>query len=139
MIRRLDRAALRHGAVVPLTTEPPSQSDRMDADEILHRRVCRLLAAQMAVSPDNLRTLVDDVLARFAGAAAVTVRTHPDDQDVLAAPFVLAARHRLAGPPELIADATLTRGGCVVHADRGTVDATIEARVRRALAGGAST
>jgi flagellar biosynthesis/type III secretory pathway protein FliH len=139
MIRRLDRATLRRGEVVPLAAQAPPRADDAPADEALHERVCRLLGAQIAKSPDNVRALVDESLARFAGASDVTLRAHPDDLAVLAPPTILAQRHRLAELPAIIADATLTRGGCLVQAECGRLDARIETRVTRALEGGAPT
>ncbi len=62
-------------------------------------------------------------------ARHVTLRVHPDDHALVAqgAADALAARGA-----RLIADATITRGGCRAESDIGVVDASIETRWQRA-------
>ena len=64
-------------------------------------------------------------------ARHITLRVHPDDHPFVAqgAADVLAARGA-----RLLADATLARGGVLVESDIGVIDATVEARWRRAAA-----
>jgi len=61
----------------------------------------------------------------------ITVRVHPDDHALVAqgAADVLAARGA-----RLLSDAGITRGGCIVESDIGVIDASLEARWRRAAA-----
>ena len=64
-------------------------------------------------------------------ARHITLRVHPDDQTLVAAGAgeVLAARGA-----RLVADPGIVRGGCLVESDIGVIDASIEARWRRATA-----
>ena len=77
-----------------------------------------------AVAGEALNTLL-------LNAQHITLRVHPDDHALVAqgAAEVLAARGA-----RLLTDATLTRGGVLVESDIGVVDATLEARWRRAVA-----
>ncbi|WP_418315329.1 FliH/SctL family protein [Piscinibacter sakaiensis] len=64
-------------------------------------------------------------------ARHITVRVHPDDQPLVeqGAAEVLAARGG-----RVVADSGIARGGCLVESDIGSIDATMEARWRRATA-----
>lgn len=61
----------------------------------------------------------------------ITLRVHPEDHALVSqgAADVLAARGA-----RLLADAAVTRGGCVVESDIGVIDASLETRWRRAAA-----
>jgi flagellar assembly protein FliH len=92
----------------------------------------QIVRSEMAVRPELVaevaREAVDTLLLN---AQHITLRVHPDDQALVAqgAAEVLAARGA-----RLVADAAMTRGGCVVESDIGVIDASIEARWRRAAA-----
>ena len=77
-----------------------------------------------AVAQEALDTLL-------LSARHITLRVHPDDQPLVAqgAADVLAARGG-----RLLADASISRGGCLVESDIGVIDANIETRWRRAAA-----
>ena len=64
-------------------------------------------------------------------ARHITLRVHPDDQPFVAqgAAEVIASRG-----VRLVADAAVARGGVLVESDIGVIDATVEARWRRACA-----
>ena len=64
-------------------------------------------------------------------AQHITLRVHPDDHALVAqgAADVMAARGA-----RLLADASMTRGGCLVESDIGVIDASIETRWRRTAA-----
>jgi flagellar assembly protein FliH len=95
----------------------------------LARRIVRdELATQPALVAKVAQEAVDTLLL---SARHITLRVHPDDHGFVAqgAAEVLAARGA-----RLVADATITRGGVVVVSDIGVIDATLEARWRRAAA-----
>ena len=70
-----------------------------------------------------------DTLLR--SAQHITLRVHPDDHVLVTqgAADVLEARGA-----RVLSDASITRGGCVVESDIGVIDASVEARWRRAAA-----
>ena len=59
------------------------------------------------------------------------MRVHPDDHALVAQGVAEALRSSGA---RLLADAGVSRGGCLVESDVGVVDASIELRWRRAAA-----
>jgi flagellar assembly protein FliH len=100
-----------------------------DAATALARQVVR---GELAANPQQVATVAQEALETLLlSARHVTVRVHPDDHPLVAqgAQEVLAARGA-----RLLADAGLTRGGCVVESDIGIIDASIESRWRRAAA-----
>ena len=64
-------------------------------------------------------------------ARHIALRVHPDDHALVVAG---ASDDLAARGARLIADADVVRGGCVVESDLGVIDASIEARWRRAAA-----
>jgi len=86
------------------------------------------LASNPALVANVAQEAIDTLLL---SAKHITLRVHPDDQPFVAqgAAEVLAARG-----VRLLADAAMTRGGVLVESDIGVVDASLEARWRRAAA-----
>lgn len=100
-----------------------------DAATALARQVVR---GELAAHPQQVAMVAREALETLLlSARHVTVRVHPDDQPLVAqgAQEVLAARGA-----RLLADAGVTRGGCIVESDIGIIDASIESRWRRAAA-----
>jgi flagellar assembly protein FliH len=97
-----------------------------------------LLARQLVRSELHSRPEVVAEVAREAvdavmmSARHIHVRVHPEDLPLVAEGAAEALQARGA---RLIADPTLTRGGCTIESDAGTIDATIEHRWSRAAAG----
>jgi flagellar assembly protein FliH len=89
----------------------------------LARQVVR---ADLAVQPETVVVVAEEVLSTLLSSARqVVLRLHPDDHALAQAQLaeVLAARG-----VRVLADANLTRGGCLVESDIAVVDATVEAR-----------
>lgn len=100
-----------------------------DATVSLARQVVR---GELQANPQQVAMVAQEAIeALLLSARHVTVRVHPDDQPLVAqgAQEILAARGA-----RLVGDAAVTRGGCIVESDIGIVDASIEARWRRAAA-----
>jgi flagellar assembly protein FliH len=95
----------------------------------LARQIVRSeLAAKPALVAQVAQEAVDTLLL---SAKHITLRVHPDDHPLVAqgAAEVLAARGA-----RLLSDAAVSRGGVLVESDIGVIDATLEARWRRAAA-----
>ena len=95
----------------------------------LARQIVRSeLAAQPALVAAVAHEALDTLLL---SARHITLRVHPDDHALVAhgAGEALAARGA-----RLLADASVARGGCRVESDIGVIDASVEARWRRAVA-----
>jgi flagellar assembly protein FliH len=78
----------------------------------------------LAVAHEALDTLLQS-------ARHITLRVHPDEHALVAQGAAQALRSVGA---RLLADAGISRGGCLVESDVGVVDAGIELRWRRAAA-----
>jgi len=100
-----------------------------NATTALARQVVR---SELAAHPAQVAAVAHEALdTLLLSARHVTVRVHPDDHALVAqgASEVLDARGA-----RLLADAGVSRGGCLVESDIGIIDASIEARWRRAAA-----
>ncbi len=128
---RVREQNMAHGAVQEEAPERRIPSRAAPAE--LTRALVAFLDEELALAPERIRGLVDRELARFHGAHEVTVCAHPDDLALLA-PAELGARHGLAAPVTLQGDASLRRGGCLIRAASGEVDARVETRIERVLA-----
>jgi flagellar assembly protein FliH len=73
--------------------------------------------------PDIVLTLARVALERLHPRALAKVLLHPDDFA-----YVNARRHELShgSTLELVADASITRGGCLVQSEHGDMDARLE-------------
>lgn len=82
----------------------------------------KIVQREIAVDPDIPLVLARVALARVQRVAAV-VRLHPDDYE-----YVTARRAQLCAEAtiEIVADAGVGRGGCVIESARGEIDARIE-------------
>lgn len=95
----------------------------------LARQVVR---GELDVRPELVVQVAEEALETLLlSARHITVRVHPDDHALIAqgAADTLAARGA-----RLVADAAISRGGCVVESDIGIIDASLETRWRRAAA-----
>lgn len=96
---------------------------------LLARQVLRM---EIGCRPEVVATLAQDALnAVQASARHVVVHVHPDDHALVAegAGELLAARGA-----RLVADGSVTRGGCVIRSDADLVDSTLETRWNHAAA-----
>lgn len=78
----------------------------------------RILGEALDVQPERVRTVVSEALERVRRAKHVRVRVHPSDAAQLVDLEV-----------EIVEDASVTRGGCVVESELGEVDARLEVRL----------
>lgn len=98
------------------------------AKKIIHREV--------TVDGEIALTLARVALSRVHNRAVATVRLHPDDHAYVTTRVARLEGH---GSLELVADASVGRGGCLVQAEMGDVDARIEqqfAEIERGFFGG---
>lgn len=92
----------------------------MEAVKVALAAVTRILDAELATDPDKIRHIVAANLDRARRAKKVTIHVNPDD---------LAALGALPVHARVEPDADLTRGGCIIRSELGTVDARIETQL----------
>jgi flagellar assembly protein FliH len=91
----------------------------------------RIVRRELQLQPEAPRALIAEVLQLTAGASSILLRLHPDDiadieehsadwQSLLSSPHIKA-----------VADATITRGGCLVETPQGEIDGRIETQLAR--------
>jgi len=88
--------------------------------------------SELQIRPELIAIVAQEALDTLVlSARHITLRVHPDDHPLVAegAGDLLDARSA-----RLVADPTIARGGCVVESDIGVIDASLDARWRRAAA-----
>lgn len=92
----------------------------------------QVLRRELATSPDAVLPVVCEALGQLSvDCKAAVVRLHPQDQGVLHDEL----RKQFASLAlSVVADNTLSRGGCLVQAAGAVVDGTLEKRWMRAVA-----
>jgi len=92
----------------------------------------QIVRSELAAHPERVAAVAQEALETLMlSARHITLRVHPDDQPLVAegAGELLEARGA-----RLVADPGIARGGCLVESNIGVVDASLEARWRRAAA-----
>lgn len=92
----------------------------------------QIVRAELRQRPELVGSVAREAVETLLlSARHITLRVHPDDQSFVAqgAAELIASRGA-----RLVADAAVSRGGVLVESDIGVIDATIEARWRRASA-----
>jgi flagellar assembly protein FliH len=96
------------------------------------------LVAGMPISAEMVEAAVRDALAQVEGTARFTVRLHRDDLDLLEKAGSPVLKHgENAAEFRFLSSAEVTRGGCVVETDFGTIDGRRETKfdlLKRSLA-----
>jgi flagellar assembly protein FliH len=92
----------------------------------------RIVRSELSARPDCVALVAEQAIETLLQSARhIVVHLHPDDLSLVESGAAEAIQARGA---RLLADATITRGGCRVESDIGGVDATIEERWRLAAA-----
>jgi flagellar assembly protein FliH len=92
----------------------------------------QIVRSELSSRPELVTQVAQEAVdTLLLSARHITLRVHPDDHGYIArgADEVIKARGA-----RLLADATISRGGCIVESDIGVIDAAIETRWRRAAA-----
>ena len=92
----------------------------------------QVVRSELATRPELVAAVAQEAIdTLLMSARHITLRVHPDDHALVALGTgeLLAARGA-----RLVADASLSRGGCAVESDIGVIDATLQTRWDRAAA-----
>ncbi|MDQ6681158.1 MAG: flagellar assembly protein FliH [Pseudomonadota bacterium] len=92
----------------------------------------QIVRSELTLRPESVAAVAEEAIdTLLLSARHITLRVHPDDHAAVAsgAGELLAARGA-----RLVADAAISRGGCLVESNIGVIDASIETRWRRATA-----
>jgi len=122
--------------ILDALARPLEDLDHRVEDELLalvQAVVRQLVRRELQHDPGHLIGIIREGLAALPVAAGdVVVRLHPADAD--------AIRERLAGSADnrawrLESDPLLERGGCLISSPRSNIDARLDARLSRVIAG----
>jgi flagellar biosynthesis/type III secretory pathway protein FliH len=91
--------------------------------------VSQKLVAGLPISAAVVEAAVRDALAQVEGAARFTVRLHQDDLDLLQKADSQLLTSAAGREFQFIASPGVTRGGCLVETNFGTVDARRETKL----------
>jgi flagellar assembly protein FliH len=95
----------------------------------------RMLGRQLRLHPDRAREMMREALQLAVGAPRVRIHLHSDDAALLGAQATEVVRAMAAcGQAEIVADNSLTRGGCMIETQHGQIDARIETVLDRIVA-----
>jgi flagellar assembly protein FliH len=85
-----------------------------------------------ALDPRVIEDQVAEALSMLCRPSAVRITIHPDDRPVVDAMLpALLARLTTCAHAAIVEDASVDRGGCVVHTGEGRIDATIRRQIER--------
>jgi type III secretion system HrpE/YscL family protein len=118
------RAAETEAAALLLTAEKVRrgalEEARATIADLAIAAAKHIVAEELTVDPTRIRSIVRDVASRARRAHRIQVRVHPEDAAHLGEAFADA---------EIVEDAAIERGGCVVTTDLGELDARLKVRL----------
>ena len=94
----------------------------------------KLVLKEVSTHPEVIRAVLREALGHVVEQARVKIRLHPDDTEFLeeVLPSLKEELSRIR-EFEVVPDANLKRGGCLLETDFGLVDATLERRWQELL------
>lgn len=92
----------------------------------------RLVRGELAKRPEVSLAWIREALELAAGSGRIVLRLNPADHQSLAARAQeLLAQVGKVAKTELLADPTITAGGCIVETDFGVIDQQLESQLAR--------
>ncbi len=92
----------------------------------------RIIRRELTQQPDIPLPLIREALQLAAGSPQVRLHLHPNDRRALGEQVqLLVLESSGLGDVQVVADATITPGGCRVETRFGTIDQTFEAQLGR--------
>lgn len=101
-----------------------------DIAQITQRAVEAIVGEELAQRPEHVRAIVRELVRGARAANRVLVQVHPDDRALLPSASELAEQAEARGTLEIVVDASLARGDCVISSDHGDVDGRITTKLR---------
>jgi flagellar assembly protein FliH len=92
----------------------------------------RIVRCEIKQSPQLPAQWISEALRMCSGAAEITVKLNPTDHTTLGNQAAqLAAEFHPAAPAKILADESITPGGCRVETEFGSIDQQIETQLAR--------
>ena len=106
-------------------------SSRNDLIDLLAASLDWLHLASLESDRELIVRVVDAVLADFQGDEKMSIHVHPEDHDTIVAELSLGQRPWTGWDLTIVQSEEIQRGGCLVKAPEGSVDATVTERLSR--------
>ena len=116
-----------------------AEQARSDALEIGFQVARRIIDAELKSSPEPLFAMVKSAVRRLGDARRLTLRLHPDDAALLEPKEVRQRIGLTLMQVEVVADARLGRGDCLIDSEAGSIDGRIDARLDELKRGATAT
>jgi len=92
----------------------------------------RIIRSELQTQPKIALQWVQESLQMLAGAGEITVRLHPTDHETLGSQVrQLAEVFHPAATANIVADPSLSKGGCRIETEFGSIDQQIETQLKR--------
>lgn len=92
----------------------------------------RLINRHLELDPNGSKEMLRNALQLAAGSPQIRLRLHPEDAVRLGEYGADVVRAMAScGQAQVIPDASLSRGGCIIDTQHGTIDAQIETLLQR--------
>jgi flagellar assembly protein FliH len=92
----------------------------------------KVVKQRVSLDPDAARGMIREALELAAGTPRIKLRLHPQDASQLGKLATEAeATLSSCGEAQIVPDAALTRGSCLIETQHGTIDARIETILAR--------
>jgi flagellar assembly protein FliH len=95
----------------------------------------KVVRHELAVRPEVGTSIVTGALELVSGAARIAIRMNPADLELFGE-YIERASGALAscGEAKFVPDESVSRGGCVIESQHGTIDAQVETQLERIMA-----
>ena len=92
----------------------------------------RVVRRELTAQPEITLTLLREALELAAGSSTIRVHLHPTDRQAMGGQIeALLGTLSGLGTPELVDDPAISRGGCRVETNFGSIDQQCEAQIAR--------
>jgi type III secretion protein L len=91
----------------------------------------KIIGEELRTRPETIVSIVRECLFGIRNAQNLTVRVNPEEREEVLRQIDSLQREVGLSNIQVIADASVSRGGCIVESERGIVDARLETQLRR--------
>ena len=92
----------------------------------------KIIGHQIEIAPEVVAAILQQVIEDACVREACVIRVNPDDYRVVQDHWAqIAAGHTADNSWELIADRRISRGGCIIEVNGGSIDARLETQLQQ--------
>ncbi|EKD27765.1 MAG: hypothetical protein ACD_79C00585G0003 [uncultured bacterium] len=91
----------------------------------------KVLGRELETGGVKLSNIISPILSKIPGVTKLIIKVNPKDFSILKEMYKDISQELTGADIEIIPDAKITAGGCLLETDMGMVDATIETRLEQ--------